>query len=310
MVRAGRSISCTSETETDVITIRLLSFVARVRAPAAIRARLRQVFPISLRARTTPRRSASFLVDDTGREAQRYIVSRDGACLATCDQPDNLIATLEWAIVSAAVEQSRSSHLLIHAGAVACGGVACLLPGSSGSGKTTLTVGLLAAGFAYLSDEIAAISLATGRLEPFAKSLTIKAGSRRLLAAQFHELQSDSAGLRAEGEQVWYLRPPSNAWPSVPLPVRYIVFPRYIPGSPTSLTAISRSEALPRLLAQAFIGPAGDGESVACAVELLQHTDCYALTTGDLAASVSLMQSLLGGERADSTVPQRAANGG
>ena len=57
-----------------------------------------------------------------------------------------------------------------------------LLPGASGSGKSTLVAGLVRAGLGYLTDELAALNMATGRLVPYAKPITVKPGSFAVLA--------------------------------------------------------------------------------------------------------------------------------
>ena len=82
---------------------------------------------------------------------------------------------------------------------------------------------------------------------------------------------------------MWYLAPPAGAWPGRPVPVRYVVLPRYVPRARTVLAPVARSEALGRLLEQSF-GIGGRGGSgapgVAEAVELVGGAACYALTGG------------------------------
>ena len=53
----------------------------------------------------------------------------------------------------------------------------CCCPGASGSGKSTLTAGLARAGLGYLTDELAALDLASGQLLPYPKPITVKPGS-------------------------------------------------------------------------------------------------------------------------------------
>jgi len=62
--------------------------------------------------------------------------------------------------------------VFLHAGAVAWGGRAIVLPGGSRSGKTTLVAELVKAGAAYLSDEFAVIR--GGRVVPYPKSLSVR----------------------------------------------------------------------------------------------------------------------------------------
>jgi hypothetical protein len=228
-------------------------------------------------------------------------VLRDGRSLRPPTARDAALAFLIWAINSAATERLRATHLLFHAGAVSSAGHGLLLPAPAGYGKTTLVAALIAAGFGYFGDDIAAVDPATLALLPFAKSLAVKAGGRRVLAPFYPALGPGRAGgvprLRAGGETVWYLPPPADAWPGRPAPVRYVVLPRYVSRSRTALTPVTRSEALERLLEQSFgiAGPGGRGlPGVASAVELVRRAECYALTVGRLGTAVRVLADLTG----------------
>jgi hypothetical protein len=234
-------------------------------------------------------------------------VLRDGTPLGPPAARDAALALLVWAIHSAATERLGATHLLFHAGAVAAAGGGLLLPAPAGHGKTTLVAGLVAAGFGYAGDDIAVVDPATRALFPFAKCLAIKAGGRRVLAPLYPALGAGYGGagvprLRAGGETVAYLQPPAGAWPDRPVPVRYVVLPRYVARARTALTPVTRSEALGRLLEQSFgIGGRGGrgAPAVAAAVELVRRAECYALTVGRLAVAVRALADLTG------TAPRR-----
>jgi hypothetical protein len=232
----------------------------------------------------------------TGPRGERIRLTRDGSPLRDARGRDEALAYLIWAIHSAAVERLRTTHLLFHAGAVAGGPHGLLLPAPAGHGKTTLVAGLVRAGMAYLGDDIAAVDPATLALQPFAKSLAVKAGARRALAPLYPELVRSVPRLRAGGETVWYLPPPPDAWPPGPVAVRYVVLPRYLARGRTTLTPVSRSEALRQLLEQSFgLGTHGL-EGVAGAVELVRRARCYALAVGSLRAAVRLLVELVHSE--------------
>lgn len=59
------------------------------------------------------------------------------------------------------------SHFLLHAGSLSWLGQGIGLAGDSGAGKTTLTLALQQRGFAFLSDETAALERESGILHPF-----------------------------------------------------------------------------------------------------------------------------------------------
>jgi hypothetical protein len=73
----------------------------------------------------------------------------------------------------------HSPEVFIHAGVVAIGDSALLVPGHSGSGKTTLVAALLELGAEYLSDEYAVLD-ERGWVHPFPKPLSVREGRSRM----------------------------------------------------------------------------------------------------------------------------------
>src|SRR5918997_1140655 len=73
----------------------------------------------------------------------------------------------------AVVALHARDRVFIHAGVVARGGRALILPGSSLSGKTTLVAALVRSGAAYYSDEFAVLD-AEGRVHPYPKRLAMR----------------------------------------------------------------------------------------------------------------------------------------
>ena len=109
------------------------------------------------------------------------VLARTGEVLARGQHPGDAMGWVVWDVNRAAAE-TGGDHLLFHAGAIEAGGTGVLLPGASGSGKSTLVAGLVRAGFGYLTDELAALDMATGRLVPYAKPITVKPGSFAVLS--------------------------------------------------------------------------------------------------------------------------------
>jgi hypothetical protein len=68
------------------------------------------------------------------------------------------------------------------------------------------------------------------------------------------DLESLPPHRRSDGKLVRYVAPPAGAarWPAVP--VSHIIFPRYIKGPATRLQAVSRSEALGRVMTECLEG--------------------------------------------------------
>jgi hypothetical protein len=115
---------------------------------------------------------------DPSRVRSRFVIDGDGELraddelvLSGVDEPA-LLGALDSAMRSV-IAQKAPDRVFIHAGAVARGGRAILLPGATWSGKTTLVAALVRAGAEYLSDEFAVLDSA-GRVHPYPKPLSLR----------------------------------------------------------------------------------------------------------------------------------------
>nr|ART39611.1 J539 [uncultured bacterium] len=203
--------------------------------------------------------------------------------------PD-LPARLDRAIVSHALDGLGRNHLLLHAGMVAWCGRGLMLPAPSGSGKTTLVAGLLRAGLDYVTDEVVVVDRASSRALPFARSLCLKAGGRRALQDRYPEIENSKVYPSFGPEPVSFMTPRRSDWIAAPVPVTTIVFPRFVPGAPTTLVGISRTEAFERLLGQVFNLTSHTGDRLAQLIDLISGAECYRLITGNLDESVELIE--------------------
>lgn len=283
-------------------SIALLDFRAQVSGPRHVVEDVRVLFPLRPAplapacAPTTVDTAVSFHVRTDVPFHGWHSIARDGQLLWSTECERALSPFLEWAVTTGAVRHLAAKYLLFHAGAIAFGGQGLLLPADAGSGKTTLTAALLRAGFQYLNDEIAVLHPTSGQVLPFARSLCVKQGGRRVLGDLYADLLAAAPRRRFGREQVWYLQPPDEVWSATPVPVRYIVFPRYVAGATTTLTPLARSVALPLLLQQAFnarrLGPA----AISSTVRLLQSADCYCLTIGSLPTAIEQLRQLVSNE--------------
>jgi serine kinase of HPr protein (carbohydrate metabolism regulator) len=75
------------------------------------------------------------------------------------------------------VAEMSPRRVFVHAGVVALGGKAIVIPGRSFSGKTTLVAELVKAGATYYSDEYAVLD-ESGRVHAYARPLSIREGGR------------------------------------------------------------------------------------------------------------------------------------
>jgi hypothetical protein len=231
-------------------------------------------------------------------------LTRDGQTVALGQRPGDAVGWLVWDVNRAAADAS-GQHLLFHAGAVqlthdhGASGGGVLLPGVSGSGKSTLSAGLVRAGFGYLTDELAALDLTSGRLLPYPKPITVKPGS-------FAALQDVStADGRGEGDgsddHEWHLAVGDGGFghtgePCLP---RFVIVPRYEPGAPTRLERLSETTAFLELALNAVnFTDHGDGATEALGA-LVAGCDCAVLTMSDLGEACRIVLDFVGVHEAE-----------
>lgn len=104
---------------------------------------------------------------------------RDESLDAVIDRPEWLGGILKARVLDLAGNHAESADLL-HGAALSRSGRAVAILGDSGFGKSTLTLALLARGFGFLSDEVAALDRDSGRVAPFPKAIEARAESLRL----------------------------------------------------------------------------------------------------------------------------------
>jgi HprK-related kinase A len=282
----------------DAVVVRLLSFTARVTSncPALLRdiASLYPTAPIGP-ARSAGPSTAWFRVMETsvGRYGRRIIVRASDGQGGSFGSADEALAYLAYQI-DAAAAIGLARYLLIHAGAVAYGGSAILMPGASGAGKSTLVAALALAGFRYLSDELAVVDGAALAALPFLRPLCLKAGGWTTLQAAFDTRQSPLTAVRPDGEAVYYLVPPRPCAPERRLPIRYILMPVRQAGADALLAPISRAQTLAELARHSLNLPRHGPAAIEVLARVVEGAACYTLTYEDLPAAVATVSTLVG----------------
>jgi len=108
-----------------------------------------------------------------GRADGAYAVLVDGAPIGTGLAADVAIHVLD-AQLRLRVAALASDRIFVHAGVVALGDRALLLPGPSFCGKSTLVAALVSQGATYYSDEYAVLDK-TGAVYPYPRHLSLRA---------------------------------------------------------------------------------------------------------------------------------------
>jgi len=199
-----------------------VAFEARVddaRLLAAVRVRL----PPGWRpARRAPAVIVSLERGSAGRRKLR--VRLDGQAVADGLGQAHALDVLESELQLSVARLARP-EVFVHAGVVAVGGRAILIPGRSGTGKTTLVRALVEAGATYYSDEYAVLD-ARGRVHPYPRRPSVRGRGR---------LKRRHAVPRLRGRS--------------PVPVGLVLETRYRKGARWAPAPLSAGECVLALLA-------------------------------------------------------------
>jgi HprK-related kinase A len=225
---------------------------------------------------------------------QRYVVCGDGNVMGKQRRREEVFPYLEWAINWRIIARRRDL-LQLHAATMVRDGQGFIFAGSSGSGKSTLVAGLLARGWSYLSDEFALIDPETMNLHAFPKAVCIKQGSFDLVESLNLPFSRDRYHVKAFKGAVAYVSPHDLAPPAIgrPSPIRYVIFPKYTEGRPPRLQPIPRSQAAFALAGCAFNRSIFGPRTMTILSDVVRKSECFALTSGDLAQTCDLIESLL-----------------
>lgn len=232
----------------------------------------------------------------------------DGEGLLEARDTDRVARYMLWH-VNYEVITATSTHLLMHGAVATTGREAVVLPGEMNAGKTTLVAGLVLDGLGFLTDELVALNLGTGMIDPYPRPLNIGRGSWEVLAGLRPPDSDDDDPI---SRLVWHVDPGAIRPDAVapPAALRWVVAPRFEPGGPTRLEPLSRAEATSVLYGHAFnrhqVGSAG----IRALVDAMRQADCARLPNGDLADAVASVRRFIGHPHLAShgTVPGRSGD--
>jgi hypothetical protein len=164
-----------------------------------------------------------------------------------------LPSVLEYALwrVNAGIQQRVRDFLLLHAGAVKRDQTVVLLPAKMDSGKSSTVLGLLEAGFSYLSDEFAALDPISGAAYPVPKTIHVDAGTLDLFPGLEDRLR-DRDGMNAKLNQRFVRPVDVDASAGGAGPVGSIVFLGQEFDGPPRLVPVPAAKAVEEMAATSF----------------------------------------------------------
>jgi hypothetical protein len=186
---------------------------------------------------------------------------------------------LNWCVATAS-----GGHTVIHSAVVERDGMALVLPGSPGSGKSTLCAALALTDWRLLSDELTIISQRDDLVQPVPRPISLKNKSIEIIRAHVPSADMTLPVNDTHKGSIAYARPPSNAIAASdsPVPVGYVVFPKFVAGAPLDFEPLTRAEALSELMENTFnVGLLG-ADGFAALARAIANAKCYAVEYGDL----------------------------
>lgn len=221
-----------------------------------------------------------------------YQVYADGHPVGGTCRARHLVPFIEWGI-NLRVIASRNQYVQLHAASMSLGDAGCIFAGGSGYGKSTLAAGLLARGWKYFSDEFALIDRKSLTLHPFPKPICIKSGAFRVIQRLGLPFARRKDFIKARKGRVGYINPYTVGEEAVGVaaPVRYIVFPKYVPGSKAQLSPLPRALALMELAGCVFNRQAFDDQALSLLRRVVMHAECVRLVSDDLGEACAALAS-------------------
>ncbi len=213
---------------------------------------------------------------------------------------DQGLPLLEWGL-NWCVYGMCHQYLILHAAVLERNGRALILPAPSGSGKSTLCAALLFRGWRLLSDELTLICPKTGELVPNPRPVSLKNSSIDVISKLEPGLRFGSRiEETVKGIVAHFAAPPSalelehqNALPG------WVVFPKFLAGSPTLLQPLEKARALMQLAENAFNYDIFGSEGFDMLADLVDRSDCFTFEYSNLQEAIELFARLADRASAD-----------
>jgi len=200
---------------------------------------------------------------------------------------------LEWGL-NWCVANHAHQYLVVHAAVVAKDDRAMIMPAPPGSGKSTLCAGLVARGWRLLSDELTLISVDDGQITPLPRPVSLKNDSIAVMRAFApHLAMTDECHDTVKGT-VAHMGLPRDSVTRGDTPAQpaWIVFPRYKPGSDTSLVPRKKGATLLEVARNGFNYSILGARGFNCLADTVARCGCYDFTYSRLAEATDLFNAL------------------
>lgn len=217
----------------------------------------------------------------------------DGMRLFDPQPRENAFPLFEWGL-NWCIATSAHRYLMLHAGTVAFGDGALILPGHPGSGKSTLSAALHLRGARLLSDEFGLVRPESADLLPMPRGIPLKNASIEAILEFDPSAPLGPTYPKTRKGRVRHLRPDaaSQMAQHVPAVPRWLVFPKYRAGADEHLVSMDKAEAFRQLAFNSFNYRLLGETAFRTVARLIRQMDCYSFTFSRLDRAVGVLSAL------------------
>ena len=232
-------------------------------------------------------------VRSAGWTGRRASIFADGAVVYRKVPISQAVPLVEWTL-NLCVFHRPSRYLLLHAAVVEKDGLAAIFPGDAGSGKSTLCAALVHRGWRLLSDEVAPVQPADGRIVPVPRPISLKeeaieAVQRFAPEAVFGPIWPETAKGRLA-----HVLPPRGSVLRMDEPAQpaWVIFPTFTPGTEPRLEPFGKPQALLYCATNAFNYDVLGRQGFSTLADLVDRCSCYRCYYSDLEQAAAELASL------------------
>jgi len=206
---------------------------------------------------------------------------------------ENAFPMYEWGL-NWSLASSANRYLMLHAGTVAFGDRALIMPGTPGSGKSTLSAALHLRGARLLSDEFGLVRPERADLLPMPRGIPLKNTSIEAILEFDPAAPLGPTYPKTRKGRVRHLRPgrDSQARQHEPAIPRWLVFPKFQVGVEETLRPLDKTEAFRQLAFNCFNYKLLGETSFRAVAQLIRQMDCYTFTFSNLERAVAQLSAL------------------
>ncbi len=207
---------------------------------------------------------------------------------------DHAFPLMEWAM-NWCISIHAHHVLLLHSAVIEREGCAVIMPAPPGSGKSTLCAGLVHRGWRLLSDELAIISLTDAKITPLGRPISLKNQSIDIMrnyvpGAVFnrvthHTSKGSVTHMKVPAEHLQRLHETASP--------RWVIFPKYVAGSPAQLAPRSKANSMLELGRNSFNYMVLGLEGFEALSKVIDASDCYDFQYSQLDDAVAVFDELV-----------------